>query len=108
MYSSGLWATSIEPGPQTIAGLAWSGHGGIARVEVSVDGGATWRDAPIVQEAGPLSWVRFEHQWQSEPGESRLQSRATDTEGNVQPKHATWNTRGYQMNGIYEVRLTVG
>jgi DMSO/TMAO reductase YedYZ molybdopterin-dependent catalytic subunit len=100
--------STLHAGPQTIAGLAWSGHGGIARVEVSVDGGATWRDAPIVQEAGPLSWVRFEHQWQSEPGESRLQSRATDTEGNVQPKHATWNTRGYQMNGIYEVRLTVG
>ena len=36
-----------------------------------------------------ISWVRFEHQWQAEPGESRLQSRATDTAGNIQPKQAT-------------------
>jgi molybdenum-dependent oxidoreductase-like protein len=90
-----------------IAGFAWSGHGGIVRVEVSTDGGRTWSDAQIVQEAGPLSWVRFEHQWQAEPGESRLQSRATDAQGNIQPKHATWNTKGYQMNAIDEVTVTV-
>jgi DMSO/TMAO reductase YedYZ molybdopterin-dependent catalytic subunit len=101
-------AGSILPaGPQTIIGFAWSGHGGIARVEVSSDGGATWDDARIVQEAGPLSWVRFEHQWQAEPGESHLQSRATDTAGNIQPKQARWNTRGYQMNAIYDLLVTI-
>ena len=51
--------STLNAGPQTIAGFAWSGNGGIARVEVSTDGGATWANARIVQEAGPLSWVRF-------------------------------------------------
>ena len=99
--------SNLSAGPQTIAGVAWSGHGGIARVEVSTDGGATWTEARIVQAAGPLSWVRFEHRWRAEPGESRLQSRATDTEGNIQPQQATWNTKGYQMNAIDEVTVTV-
>ena len=99
--------STLSAGPQTIAGFAWSGHGGIAGVEVSTDGGATWSNARIVQEAGPLSWVRFEHPWHAGPGESRLQSRATDAAGNVQPKHAAWNAKGYQMNAIDEVRLTV-
>ena len=99
--------STLNAGPQTIVGFAWSGNGGIARVEVSTDSGATWTDARIVQEAGPLSWVRFEHQWHPDPGETRLQSRATDAEGNIQPKQATWNTRGYQMNGIYQIVVKV-
>src|SRR4051794_26478205 len=51
---------TFSAGPLTIAGYAWSGYGGITKVEVSADGGASWNEAPIVLEAGPLSWVRFE------------------------------------------------
>ena len=98
----------IEVGSQTISGYAWSGYGGIARVEVNVDAGATWETAEIVAEAGPHAWVRFAHRWRATPGETRLRSRATDVAGNIQPERATWNTKGYQMNGIYEVVVTVG
>ena len=73
-----LAGSELAAGAQTIAGYAWSGFGGIARVEVSTDEGTTWKDAEIVQEAGPLSWVRFEHQWDAPAGEARLQSRASD------------------------------
>jgi DMSO/TMAO reductase YedYZ molybdopterin-dependent catalytic subunit len=97
----------ISAGPQIIAGYAWSGHGGIARVEISIDGGESWREARIVAEAGPHSWVRFEHDWDPAPGEARLQSRATDAAGNIQPQHALWNAKGYQMNAIYQVVVTV-
>ena len=34
-------------GTYELSGLAWSGHGAIARVEVSADGGATWADAAL-------------------------------------------------------------
>ena len=37
--------TLPEPGAYEITGLAWSGRGRIARVEVSADGGKTWADA---------------------------------------------------------------
>jgi DMSO/TMAO reductase YedYZ molybdopterin-dependent catalytic subunit len=98
---------AVTRGRQTINGYAWSGYGRIATVEVSTDGGRTWGRSDIVEEAGPYSWVRFEHEWDAEPGPALLQSRATDAEGNSQPEHAAWNVKGYQMNAIYEVPVTV-
>ena len=99
--------STVNAGPQTISGYAWSGHGGITTVEVSTDGGATWHRARIVEEAGPLSWVRFEHEWQARSGDAYLMSRATDNAGNTQPEQATWNAKGYQMNAIHEMTVTV-
>jgi DMSO/TMAO reductase YedYZ molybdopterin-dependent catalytic subunit len=98
---------TLRAGRQLIAGFAWSGHGGIARIEVSVDGGATWHAARIVAQAGPFSWVQFDYEWDAVPGEARLLSRAADAAGNVQPEQATWNAKGYQMNAIYEVSVTI-
>ena len=43
-------------GPSTVRGMAWSGMAGIARVEVSIDDGASWTPAEITMEAGPRSW----------------------------------------------------
>jgi DMSO/TMAO reductase YedYZ molybdopterin-dependent catalytic subunit len=97
----------VRAGHQTITGYAWSGYGGIAKVDVSTDGGDSWVEARIAEEAGPLSWVRFEHPWEAVPGPAKLRSRATDAEGNVQPEQALWNAKGYQMNAIYEVLVTV-
>ncbi len=98
---------SLSAGAQTVAGYAWSGYGGIAAVEVSTDGGATWAEATITQEAGPLSWVRFEHPWEAATGEARLRSRAIDQRGLQQPEEPTWNAKGYQLNAVYEVVVTV-
>ncbi|MBA3642568.1 MAG: sulfite oxidase [Chloroflexia bacterium] len=97
----------LTAGPQAVAGFAWSGYGGITKVEVSTDSGVTWVDAPIVDEAGRLSWVRFEAPWEAVAGEAKLRSRATDERGLTQPDDAEWNAKGYQMNGVYEVPVTV-
>ena len=43
--SGTMWMTG--PGLYEISGLAWSGLGKVAKVEVSVDGGATWADAGL-------------------------------------------------------------
>ena len=64
-------------------------------VEVSVDGGE-WQEAPIVEEAGPLSWVRFEFPWTAEAGEHTLRSRATDQIALQQPETVPWNAKGYR------------
>jgi DMSO/TMAO reductase YedYZ molybdopterin-dependent catalytic subunit len=100
-------SVAVTRGRQTIIGYAWSGYGGVATVEVSTDGGRTWAEADIVDEAGPYSWVRFACEWDAEPGPALLQSRATDAEGNTQPERAIWNAKGYQMNGIYEIPVFV-
>lgn len=98
---------TLAPGRQTIAGYAWSGHGSIDRVEISVDGGASWAGAEITDAAGPLSWVRFAFAWDAMPGRARLRSRATDECGNIQPDAVPWNVHGYQMNAVFELPITV-
>jgi hypothetical protein len=97
----------LDTGPTTISGFAWSGFGGIERVEVSVDGGQTYRPAAITHEAGPRSWVRWEYVWEASAGLAKLQSRATDATGRTQPEVAPWNAKGYQMNAISEVLVNV-
>ena len=96
----------LSAGEQTIGGFAWSGYAGIARVEVSVDGGE-WQEASIVEEAGPRSWVRFEYPWTAEAGEHALRSRATDQINLQQPETVTWNASGYGMNAVFEVSVRV-
>lgn len=101
--------TDVDAGAQSVSGFAWSGWGAITQVEVSTDGGENWEPAEITHEAGPTSWVRFEYNWNAEPGDAILQSRATDARGLVQPTidEVPWNERGYGMNAIYEVPVTV-
>lgn len=97
----------VAAGQRAIAGYAWSGYGGITRVEVSTDGGSTWNAATITQADGPYSWVRFAYVWDAKSGSATLSSRATDAQGYVQPKTVPWNKSGYQMNAIYDVPVTV-
>jgi DMSO/TMAO reductase YedYZ molybdopterin-dependent catalytic subunit len=99
--------STVSPGPQDVIGYAWSGYGAISRVEISSDGGQTWERADIVEQAGPLAWVRFAFRWTTVTGEAKLRSRATDERGLTQPEKALWNAKGYLNNSIYEIDLTV-
>ena len=63
---------TLPAGEQTIAGYAWSGYGGITRVEVSA---RWWRDLERGSDhrpAGRLSWVRFEVPWTANAGPALL------------------------------------
>ena len=97
----------LTAGAQQLSGFAWSGFAGIATVEVSTDGGTNWAEADIVEEAGPLSWVRFTYDWDAAPGDTTLASRATDQRGLTQPVTDDWNAKGYLMNAIHEVPVRV-
>ena len=88
------------PGPLVITGLAWSGHGKIARVDVSKDGGMTWETARLAGEPSNRALTRFylDTEWDGE--EMFLQSRAMDETGYVQPtKTQLREVRG--LNSIY-------
>jgi sulfane dehydrogenase subunit SoxC len=74
-----------------ISGLAWSGSGRIARVDVSTDGGASWKEARLQGPVFAKSVTRFRTSWQWNGEEALLQSRATDEKGNVQPTRKAWN-----------------
>jgi hypothetical protein len=97
----------VEPGPCRIAGRAWSGYGSVERVEVSVDGGASWTDAALGQQLSPAAWRGWWLDWGAREGEHELCSRATDLAGNVQPLEPAWNLKGYANTAVERIPVTV-
>jgi DMSO/TMAO reductase YedYZ molybdopterin-dependent catalytic subunit len=91
----------------TITGWAWSGYGAIERVELSFDHGGTWQDARL-QSGERRGWRRWELVWQPNAGKHGVMARATDERRLRQPLDAPWNAKGYQMNGIHQISVTVG
>lgn len=95
----------LGQGFHEITGLAWTGHGKITRVEVSVDGGETWGDAQLQEPVLSKALTRFRFPWEWDGSPARLQSRATDETGYVQPTmqqliEARGTKSVYHMNGI--------
>jgi len=68
-----------------IEGIAWSGHGTIKAVDISMDGGKNYVEAKLKGLVLPKSWTRFSyfHKFDGKP--MLLQSRSVDDSGNVQP-----------------------
>ena len=97
----------VDAGRVELAGRAWSGRGGVTRVEVSTDGGATWADAELGAQDDPRSWRAWSVSWQAGPGEYELCCRATDATGEAQPQSDTWNLGGYEGNAVQRVQVTV-
>ena len=73
------------PGFHEITGLAWSGRGTIRRVDVSTDGGQTWRVAALQNPVLSICHTRFRLPWHWDGKPAILQSRCTDDTGYVQP-----------------------
>jgi DMSO/TMAO reductase YedYZ molybdopterin-dependent catalytic subunit len=100
-------ARTVEAGPCLLQGRAWSGRAPIARVELSLDGGASWKEAALEPGESRWAWRRWTFGWEAEPGEYVLCSRATDEAGNVQPDDPLWNVGGYSNNAVQRVSVTV-
>jgi sulfane dehydrogenase subunit SoxC len=83
------------PGFYEISGLAWSGAGAVKSVEVSTDGGSTWKIAELRSPAYRMAHARFGLHWKWDGKECTLLSRCTDELGTVQPTRAEvakyWN-----------------
>jgi sulfane dehydrogenase subunit SoxC len=73
------------PGFHEITGIAWSGHGKISRVEVSVDQGKSWQAAQLQEPILTRALTRFRFPWQWDGKPVVIQSRAIDETGYVQP-----------------------
>ena len=81
-----------------IRGYAWSGHGPVARVEVSTDGGTTWRDARLGPAISPAAWREWTAEWTPDRGTHELFARATDAAGEAQPLEDRRDPLGYENN----------
>lgn len=106
------WVTSpLESGRggrNMIYGVAFGGTVALDKVEVSLDGGKNWQQARFLgPDLGPYAWRPFVLASDLSPGEYRIVSRATDSQGNSQPEGRTENERGYGHNGWSDHGVTV-
>jgi len=94
--------------PVELSGFAFSGAPDVARVEVSDDGGETWKAAALDPRHDPFAWRLWTFRWTPpRAGDAALLCRATDVRGAVQPKEAAWNPSGYLQNGWHSVTVPV-
>ena len=106
LITAPLDGQQVALGTTRVTGVAWTGSGTIAQVEISIDDGRSWQPAAFTSEARPGTW----RLWQAEAairsaGEQRVRARATDTGGRAQPERAAPNPAGYGNNAIHEVRF---
>jgi sulfite oxidase len=98
----------LAMGAVELKGVAWGGENRIVRVEVSADGGATWRAAELGTEDRPFAWRLWRSEWRpARPGHHILCCRATDSAGRTQPIEAQWNPSGYLWNSIERLGVVV-
>jgi DMSO/TMAO reductase YedYZ molybdopterin-dependent catalytic subunit len=87
--------------PVGVGGYAWSGRSGIAKVSVSLDGGASWREAVLGEQPGRFAWRRFDIEFaELAPGPVEIIVRAhdQDSEQPLQSRSRAGNPIGYCNN----------
>ncbi len=92
------WPARLSPGTVTLRGFAHSPHAPIARLQWSVDDGATWSEARLLEPVMRYAWARFEIEWVASSGAHTMITRATDVAGNAQPDDIPFNEKGYLFN----------
>jgi DMSO/TMAO reductase YedYZ molybdopterin-dependent catalytic subunit len=89
-----------------LTGRSWSAAAPIRGVQVSTDGGGTWRPARLTGRG--TAWQRWHLDWTPEgPGTRHLLARATDRRGNTQPDVARFNSLGYLFDAVVRHRVEV-
>jgi DMSO/TMAO reductase YedYZ molybdopterin-dependent catalytic subunit len=89
-------------------GVAWDGGYGIAAVEISVDGGQSWRRAELDKDLGRFSWRQWSYRLTfDQRGESVLMARAINRAGATQTMELIANPAGYHHNVIQRVKIDV-
>jgi len=98
----------VKAGKVSIHGAAWAGEGDIAKVEISTDGGTTWSAAKLGHEQAHYAWRLWTYDWKvPKTGDYVVMSRATDSQGRVQPATPVWNPSGYLYNAVDQVKIYV-
>jgi sulfite oxidase len=101
----------LETGAATLRGYAIANDRSVARVDVSSDGGRTWRQAELEHNPhAPWSWTFWQATLDLPQGEHELAVRAWDSAGQTQPAAPddTWNFKGYLSASWHRVPVKVG
>ncbi|HEV7753488.1 MAG TPA: sulfite oxidase [Baekduia sp.] len=99
---------TVPAGPLEVRGYAFAGgERHVARVDVSLDGGASWSQADLLDDLGPWAWRHWRTTVTLAPGEHEIVVRAWDSSAATQPEDeaALWNPKGYVNNARPRVRV---
>jgi sulfite oxidase len=100
----------VKPGKTQVQGYALPpGEPGrtIERVELSADGGRTWKEAQLHEESSPFCWRLWSAELELNEKTKTLTVRAADSTGQQQPQSTPWNVKGYLYNGWHERQIRV-
>jgi len=99
---------TVAAGLVEVLGYAFAGgERHVARVDVSLDGGTTWRQADLLEDLGRWAWRQWRITVDLDPGEHEILVRAWDSSAATQPEDeaALWNPKGYVNNARPRVRV---
>ena len=87
-----------------VRGHAWAGDKNVKKVEISIDYGASWKNANLQNPINKYSW----QDWQIKinfpsTGYFEIWSKATDEDNISQPYDISWNPKGYLNNSIHRI-----
>lgn len=100
----------LRAGSVILRGYAIATARDIVRVDVSIDGGRTWKQAELAHNAdAPWSWTFWSATLDLAKGEHELTVRAWDSAGQTQPAlpDDTWNFKGYLSAAWHRVHVSV-
>lgn len=96
-----------KPGAVTIQGAAWSNSAPVTKVDVSTDGGQSWKSAKLLGQQTKYGWRLWQYDWKAPEGKHTLIARATNAAGKTQPLAQEWNPSGYLWNVAQAHAVTV-
>jgi sulfite oxidase len=99
---------TVTAGAVEVRGYAFAGgERHVARVDVSIDGGASWSQAELLEDLGRWAWRQWRMTVDLAPGEHEILVRAWDSSAATQPEDdaTLWNPKGYVNNARPRVRV---
>ncbi|MHA6332038.1 molybdopterin-dependent oxidoreductase [Qipengyuania sp. CAU 1752] len=102
---------SVKEGLLRIEGYAVAYGRSVARVDVSTDGGSTWRQATLRSDPeAHAAWTLWSLDAELPSGRHELVVKAVDGAGQAQPEHVAdvWNFAGYLATAWHRVTVEVG
>jgi DMSO/TMAO reductase YedYZ molybdopterin-dependent catalytic subunit len=94
--------------PAVLRGVAWDAGYGMRDVEVSTDGGGSWRPAELGPDLGRFSWRQWTYAIvDPRPGDYAVMAKATNRIGGSQAFELVFNPAGYHNNVVQRINVKV-